>query len=110
MAKSNKTQRLGRGLGALLPSEDIQSATDAHAEKLIGNILELPLDQITENPYQPRTVFSEEALEELASSIRELGVIQPITVRKIAYLRRKTLASLQNSRTYCHPCLYPYSQ
>ena len=84
MAKSNKTQRLGRGLGALLPSEDIQSATDAHAEKLIGNILELPLDQITENPYQPRTVFSEEALEELASSIRELGVIQPITVRKIA--------------------------
>ena len=68
----------------MLPSEDIQSATDAHAEKLIGNILELPLDQITENPYQPRTVFSEEALEELASSIRELGVIQPITVRKIA--------------------------
>ena len=37
MAKSNKTQRLGRGLGALLPSEDIQSATDAHAEKLLKN-------------------------------------------------------------------------
>lgn len=83
MGKLNKGQRLGRGLGALLPSEDIQSASDTNADKLIGNVLELPLDQITENPYQPRTVFSEEALSELASSIKELGVIQPITVRKI---------------------------
>ena len=84
MGKLNKGQRLGRGLGALLPSEDIQSATDTNADKLIGNVLELPLDQITENPYQPRTVFNEEALNELASSIKELGVIQPITVRKIS--------------------------
>ena len=84
MGKVNKGQRLGRGLGALLPTEDIQSASDTNADKLIGNILELPLDQVTENPYQPRTVFNEEALNELASSIRELGVIQPITVRKIA--------------------------
>ena len=83
MGKLNKGQRLGRGLGALLPAEDIQSASDTNADKLIGNVLELPLDQITENPYQPRTVFSEEALSELASSIKELGVIQPITVRKI---------------------------
>ena len=83
MGKLNKGQRLGRGLGALLPSEDIQSATDTNADKLIGNVLELPLDQITENPYQPRTVFNEEALNELASSIKELGVIQPITVRKV---------------------------
>ena len=83
MGKLNKRQRLGRGLGALLPSEDIQSATDTNADKLIGNVLELPLDQITENPYQPRTVFNEEALNELASSIKELGVIQPITVRKV---------------------------
>ena len=83
MGKLNKGQRLGRGLGALLPSEDIQSASDTNADKLICNVLELPLDQITENPYQPRTVFSEEALSELASSIKELGVIQPITVRKI---------------------------
>ena len=83
MGKLNKGQRLGRGLGALLPSEDRQSATDTNADKLIGNVLELPLDQITENPYQPRTVFNEEALNELASSIKELGVIQPITVRKV---------------------------
>jgi spoOJ protein len=83
MGKLNKGQRLGRGLGALLPSEDIQSATDTNADKFIGNVLELPLDQITENPYQPRTVFNEEALNELASSIKELGVIQPITVRKV---------------------------
>ena len=83
MGKLNKGQRLGRGLGALLPSEDIQSATDTNADKLIGNVLELPLDQITENPYQPRPVFNEEALNELASSIKELGVIQPITVRKV---------------------------
>jgi ParB family chromosome partitioning protein len=85
MAKAVKKQALGRGLSALLkdPSNDIKSATDKNADKVIGNIVELELEQIEMNPFQPRTSFNEETLRELASSIKELGVIQPITVRKL---------------------------
>ena len=63
--------------------QDITSVKDKDAEKLIGSILEIELDAISVNPFQPRTNFNEEALRELAGSIRELGVIQPITVRKM---------------------------
>ena len=85
MAKATKKQVLGRGLSALLSDtqEDIISVKDKNAEKLVGNILEIELDAIEVNPFQPRTNFNEEALKELAGSIRELGVIQPITVRKL---------------------------
>jgi ParB family transcriptional regulator, chromosome partitioning protein len=85
MAKATKKQALGRGLSALLSDsrEDIISIKDKDADKLIGNIIEIELDAIGVNPFQPRTNFSEEALRELAGSIRELGVIQPITVRKL---------------------------
>lgn len=85
MAKAVKKQALGRGLSALLKDteEDIISAKDKNAEKLVGNIIEIELDAVEVNPFQPRTNFNEEALRELASSIRELGVIQPITVRKL---------------------------
>jgi ParB family chromosome partitioning protein len=84
MAKATKKQALGRGLSALLKeTHHINSATDKNAEKLVGTIIELGLESIDVNPFQPRTNFDEEALRELASSIRELGVIQPITVRKL---------------------------
>jgi ParB family chromosome partitioning protein len=87
MAKATKKQALGRGLSALLndPSNDIKSASDKNADKVVGNIVELDLQTIEVNPFQPRTSFNEESLRELASSIRELGVIQPITVRKIDF-------------------------
>ncbi len=87
MAKATKKQALGRGLSALLkdPNNDISSAEDKNADKLVGHIVELELDAIEVNPFQPRTSFNEESLRELASSIRELGVIQPITVRKLGY-------------------------
>jgi ParB family chromosome partitioning protein len=83
MAKATKKQALGRGLSALLkdPSSNISSVNDKYADKLVGNIIEIDLDSIEVNPYQPRSYFNEEALRELASSIKELGVIQPITVR-----------------------------
>jgi len=85
MAKATKKQALGRGLSALLKEtkSDIISAEDKNADKVVGNILEIELDSIEVNPYQPRSYFNEEALRELASSIQELGVIQPITVRKL---------------------------
>ena len=82
MAKTPKKQRLGRGLSAILNNENIKSAGDKGAESVVGNIIEIPLENIVANPYQPRTQFDKEAIEELADSIKQLGVIQPITVRK----------------------------
>ena len=85
MAKKGQKKALGRGLSALLndPENDIKSAEDENAQKVVGNIVELELDNIEVNPFQPRSSFSDETLDELASSIKELGVIQPITVRKL---------------------------
>ena len=87
MAKATKKQALGRGLSALLkdPQNDIKSAEDKNADKLVGHIVELELSSIEVNPFQPRTSFNEDALRELGSSIKELGVIQPITVRKLDF-------------------------
>ena len=80
MAKATKKQALGRGLSALLKdtSNNVRDYND-----VIGNIIEVALETIQVNPYQPRTYFDEDSLNELATSIRELGVIQPITVRKL---------------------------
>jgi len=87
MAKATKKQALGRGLSALLkdPENDINSVNDKNADKVVGNIVELELNTIDVNPFQPRSNFNDEALQELASSINELGVIQPITVRKLDF-------------------------
>jgi len=85
MAKSTKKQALGRGLSALLKENDmsVNSATHEKAPEIVGNIIELELEKIEVNPYQPRTYFGEEDLQELADSIKILGVIQPITVRRL---------------------------
>ena len=87
MAKATKKQALGRGLSALLkdPENDIQSASDKNADKVVGNIVELELSAIEVNPFQPRSNFNEDAIQELGISIKELGVIQPITVRKLDF-------------------------
>lgn len=87
MAKATKKQALGRGLSALLkdPENDIKSVEDKNADKVVGNIIELELDSIDVNPFQPRTSFNDETLRELATSLKEVGVIQPITVRKLDF-------------------------
>ena len=87
MTKAVKKQALGRGLSALLkdPENDIKSVEDKNADKVVGNIIELDVESIEINPFQPRTNFNEETLQELAKSIKELGVIQPITVRKLDF-------------------------
>lgn len=94
MTKAVKKQALGRGLSALLkdPENDIKSVDDKNADKVVGNILEIDLESIEINPFQPRTNFNEEALQELASSIKELGVIQPITVRKLDFNRYQLIS------------------
>ncbi len=100
MTKAIKKQALGRGLSALLkdPENDINSVDDKNADKVVGNIIELDLDSIEINPFQPRTNFNEEALQELASSIRELGVIQPITVRKLDFNKYQLISGERRLR------------
>ncbi len=70
-----KRSALGRGLDSLISMDDIRTEGSSA-------INEIELSLITPNPDQPRTFFDEEALEELAASIRELGIIQPLTLRK----------------------------
>ncbi|AWG21584.1 chromosome partitioning protein ParB [Flavobacterium faecale] len=100
MAKAIKKQALGRGLSALLkdPENDISSATDKNADKVVGNIIELEIDAIEINPFQPRSNFNEEALRELAVSIKELGVIQPITVRKLEFNKYQLISGERRLR------------
>ncbi len=71
-----KKQRLGRGLNALIPQSE-ESNNDS------GNLSEIDIRQVKPNPYQPRLEFDTQALDELKQSIREKGIIQPITVRKV---------------------------
>jgi ParB family chromosome partitioning protein len=74
MAQKNA---LGRGLGALIEDAGQEKVAPAAA------INEIPIEKIGVNPFQPRKNFDEESLRELASSIREIGIIQPITVRRV---------------------------
>ena len=74
MAKKNA---LGRGLGALIEDAD-------QAIRVPGTAInDIDIDKIEVNPFQPRKNFDEESLRELASSIREIGIIQPVTVRRL---------------------------
>lgn len=100
MTKAIKKQALGRGLSALLkdPENDIKSVEDKNADKVVGNIIELDIDAIEINPFQPRTNFNEESLQELATSIRELGVIQPITVRKMEFNKYQLISGERRLR------------
>ncbi len=75
---------LGRGLGALLhDSEAVNRQSKTSPFESISTMTEIGLSQIDTNPFQPRTRFDEEALQELADSIRTQGIIQPITVRQL---------------------------
>ncbi|MBF4517475.1 ParB/RepB/Spo0J family partition protein [Flavobacterium sp. ANB] len=100
MTKAIKKQALGRGLSALLkdPENDIVSVEDKNADKVVGNIIELEISAIEINPFQPRSNFNEESLRELATSIKELGVIQPITVRKLDFNKYQLISGERRLR------------
>ena len=112
MAKQKKA--LGRGLSAILsnPKTDItQTTTKNITATPLGAVGQIKLNTIQVNPFQPRTHFNKEALQELSLSIKELGVIQPITVRKLGYdkyqlisgerrLRASKLAGLNSIPAY----------
>ena len=85
---ANHKKALGRGLSAILsnPNTDItHSKSTTETQVAVGGIGELLISTIEVNPFQPRTHFDETTLNELVNSINELGVIQPITVRKLGY-------------------------
>jgi ParB family chromosome partitioning protein len=82
---STKTNALGRGLDALISTEPISTSGSS-------TINEIAIDQIEPNPNQPRREFDDEALKELASSIAQIGIIQPITLRQITENRFQIIA------------------
>lgn len=88
MALLKKKDALGKGIRALLSdiddNTDILKISATDEDSIINTVPKIKLEQIEVNPFQPRADFNQQALEELASSIRIHGVIQPITVRKIS--------------------------
>lgn len=84
----SKKPALGRGLGALLQDAETDitiRSTQRDAGNIVGAVANIAISVIETNPFQPRTQFEKEALIELSNSIKELGIIQPVTVRKLGY-------------------------
>lgn len=110
MTETNRKKALGKGLEQLFSNEVINfnnfEREIVDEGKNTGGITEIPLDEIRSNPYQPRVIFESTALEELANSIKEHGVIQPIIVKKsikgyelVAGERRTRAARLAGLKT-----------
>ena len=95
----NKKRGLGRGLDAILesPETDITSR-DISGDYVAGAVAEIDINLIEANPFQPRTEFDDEALAELSQSIKEQGIIQPITVRKLGYNRFQLISGERRLR------------
>lgn len=87
MSNNNKKPALGRGLSALLENAktDITTKQTGEGTPVVGSIAIIKIKNIETNPFQPRTNFEEIALQELSDSIKQHGIIQPITVRKLGY-------------------------
>ncbi len=88
-----KKNALGRGLGALIEGVEKEAL-----EKKVEANSDISVDSIDGNPFQPRTHFDEQALEELASSIRKLGIVQPLTVRETGNGRYQLIAGERRLR------------
>lgn len=99
---STKRNALGKGLSALLESAntDITTNTRLNTEPgaIVGSVSNIPVAQIETNPFQPRTHFEEQALEELSASIKQHGIIQPVTVRKMGYDRFQLISGERRFR------------
>lgn len=99
---NNKRNALGRGLSALLESAstDITSNIKSNNElgAVVGAVTNLPLLQIEVNPFQPRSHFEQQALNELVESIKLHGIIQPVTVRKMGYDRFQLISGERRFR------------
>ena len=92
-----KKAGLGRGLGALLENANTDITTSL-GNATAGNVAMIPISSIEANPWQPRSEFEQNALNELADSIKIHGVIQPITVRKMGYDRYQLISGERRTR------------
>jgi len=89
---------LGKGLGALIPDEPLHKTKPVEEAISTQAVAEIDIDKIEANPYQPRASLDEERLQELAESIKQLGVIQPITVRLITKDRYQLISGERRLR------------
>jgi ParB family chromosome partitioning protein len=94
MAK--KKAALGRGLSALL--ENAETDITSREIRPVGSVSQVPLNEVEANPFQPRTDFGQAELEELATSIKVHGIIQPITVRKMGYDKYQLISGERRTR------------
>ncbi len=94
----NTRKVLGRGLGALIPSKEGAAPPGSASPPPANGLVELPIDDVLANKYQPRKSFDDEALNELADSIREKGVLQPIVVRKAGAEKYELIAGERRLR------------
>jgi ParB family chromosome partitioning protein len=82
-SNTKKRSALGKGLSALLENSNTDITTKNSSNDVVGSIAMLPIENIEANPFNPRTNFEKEALDELCESISLHGIIQPLTVRKL---------------------------
>ena len=90
---STQKKALGRGLGALIPSRPIEPPAAANS-----GMAHVAIDQISPNPYQPRKIFNDASIEELARSVREHGIIQPLVVTRIGDNKYRLIAGERRFR------------
>lgn len=96
----SKKPALGRGLSALLQNTetDVTSNSIGDNQNMVGAVTTIPVSSIDANPFQPRSTFEKEALQELADSIEEHGIIQPVTVRKLGYGKYQLISGERRHR------------
>ncbi|HEX7829684.1 MAG TPA: ParB/RepB/Spo0J family partition protein [Thermoanaerobaculia bacterium] len=96
---STQKKALGRGLGALIPSRPVEAAPPPPPAAPAGTgMLEVPIEQISPNPYQPRKTFNDGSIEELSRSVREHGIIQPLVVTKTGDNKYRLIAGERRFR------------
>ena len=89
---STQKKALGRGLGALIPTRGADTPSPG------AGLAEIPVDQISPNPYQPRKTFNEASIEELARSVREHGIVQPLVVTRLGDRKYQLIAGERRFR------------
>ena len=96
---NNKKSVLGRGLASILRNPETDITTKKETENnVVGNVSTIKIENISTNPFQPRTDFDDTQLEELAKSIKQLGIIQPITVRKLGINKYQLISGERRMR------------
>jgi len=95
---STQKKALGRGLGALIPSRPVEPAPTTVTAPAGPGLAMIAIDQISPNPYQPRKTFNDASIEELARSVKEHGIIQPLVVTRIGDNKYRLIAGERRFR------------